>query len=166
MGAADLLLHELGEAGIRVLADGDHLIVTPASALTDGVRQRIRASKTELLARLSAAPHRSYKLSQADADAAHAEPWSDAAIARFVARVAGIRRRGFSEPDAEDLAERMHLLDVQAEGRVICLGCTHLAGSTTTGWRCGNHRQAGMPRELAADLVTLAQRCHGFREAT
>ena len=58
-------------------------------------------------------PARRYSLSQADADAAHAEAWSDAAIGRFVARVSLFMRRGISATDADDLAERLHLRDAQ-----------------------------------------------------
>ncbi|MBP6252006.1 MAG: hypothetical protein KA387_04585 [Rubrivivax sp.] len=112
-----------------------------------------------------AADSRPYRLAQAAGDAAHAEPWNDGAIARFQARVAAFRRRGFTEHDADDLAERSHLLDVQAEGRALCLTCRHLAGAVATGWRCGNHRAAGVARDLAPELVTLAQRCPGFKTA-
>lgn len=108
-----------------------------------------------------AADSRPYRLAQAAGAAAHAEPWNDGAIARFQARVAAFRRRGFTEQDADDLAERSHLLDVQAEGRALCLTCRHLAGAVATGWRCGNHRAADVPRELAAELVTMPQRCPG-----
>lgn len=115
----------------------------------------------------AAASSRPYRLTKAEGDAAHADPWADGTIARFLARVASIRRRGFTEQDAEDLAERVHLLDVQAEGRRLCLTCWHLAGSTATGWSCGNHEAADMPRELAPELVTTAQCCPGFtRRAT
>jgi hypothetical protein len=108
-----------------------------------------------------AADSRPYRLAQAAGDAAHAEPWNDGAIARFQARVAAFRRRGFTERDADDLAERSHLLDVQAEGRALCLTCQNLSGAVATGWRCGNHRAAGVARDLAPELVTMAQRCPG-----
>jgi len=105
-----------------------------------------------------------YALTPAEAYAAHADPWDDGAIARFQARTRHIRRHGFSEQDADDLAARSHLLDVQAEGRALCLTCRHLAGAVATGWRCGNHRAAGVARDLAPELVTRAQRCPGFSE--
>ena len=111
-----------------------------------------------------AADSRPYRLAQVAGDAAHAEPWNDGAIARFQTRVAAFRRRGFTEQDADDLAERSHLLDVQAEGRALCLTCRHLAGAVATGWRCGNHRAAGVARDLASELVMLAQRCPCFSE--
>ena len=111
-----------------------------------------------------AADSRPYRLSIGEADAAHADAWDDATIARFQARVAALRRRGFTEQAADDLAERSHLLDVQAEGRALCLTCRHLAGAVATGWRCGNHRAADVARDLAPELVTRAQRCPGFSE--
>ena len=106
-----------------------------------------------------AADSRPYRLTNAAGHAAHAEPWNDGVIARFQARVAAFRRRGFTERDADDLAERSHLLDVQAEGRALCLTCRHLAGAVATGWRCGDFRAADVPGELAAELVTMPQRC-------
>ena len=54
--------------------------------------------------------------------------------------------------------------DVQAEGRALCLTCRRLAGAVATGWRCGNHRAAGVARDLASELVMLAQRCPCFSE--
>jgi hypothetical protein len=105
---------------------------------------------------------RPYRLTKAGGDAAHARPWDDDAIDRFLDRVASFRRRGFGEQDAEDLAERAHLLDLDADDRRLCLSCRHLAGSTSTGWRCKNPRAAGLARDLPTDLVTTAQRCTGF----
>jgi hypothetical protein len=108
------------------------------------------------------AQERPYRLSRGEGDAAHQREWDDGACARFEARTAAIQRRGFNAQDAEDLGERMHLLDVQAEGRVLCLGCGHLRGSARIGWRCGNHTQAQVGRELPLALVTQPQRCLGF----
>ena len=110
------------------------------------------------------APDRPYRLSPAEGDAAHAEPWDDAAIARFVARVALLMRRGFSVADADDLSERLHLRDVLDDGRALCAECRHLAGRAGA-WRCGNHRAAGIGPDLPADLVTTMQRCPGFTRA-
>lgn len=111
------------------------------------------------------ATDRPYRLSRSDADTAHAEPWDDAAIGRFQARVQRIRRRGFGEQDADDLAEWLHLRDVHADHRALCLECRHLAGTAATGWRCGNHNAAAVARELPAELVTTFQVCPGFSPA-
>ena len=105
---------------------------------------------------------RPYRLSQAQADAAHAEPWDDGAIARFRARAADIQRRGVGEDDAEDLAELLHLRDVSGDRRRLCVECRHLLGSAATGWRCSNHRLAGMPVALAGDLVVSLAQCRGY----
>ena len=176
MSARDLLT-ELAEAGVAVTSDGDRLVIRPASNLTDPMRAALRDCKPELLALLAGpnsktsatitlAQQRPYRLSRAQGDAAHAEPWDDATIARFQARAAGIERRGFGAQDAEDLAEQLHLRDCHADYRHLCLECEHLAGSVTTGWRCGNHRAADTDRELQADLVTVAQVCAGFKAST
>lgn len=100
---------------------------------------------------------RPYSLTPAEANAAHAEPWDDAACGRFVARVTLFMRRGINATDADDLAERLHLRDVQGDARRLCLECAHLNGR-----RCGNARAAGVGRDLPGDLVTTLQRCPGF----
>lgn len=127
---------------------------------TLGDAENFSAAATDL----AAAP-RPYKLTRAEADEAHRTPWDDAAIARFVARVALFMRRGLNATDADDLAERLHLRDVHSDHRVICLECRHLAGTAATGWRCGNHKAAVVARELAAELVTTFQVCPGFNPA-
>jgi hypothetical protein len=184
VGARDTLF-ELQAAGLHVHVVGDRLRVEPAHLLTDELRSTIRQSKAALLAligetagvgadsrdelpapKLSESARRRFGLNAVEMDAAHREHWSPADIARFIARVAVVRLRGLGERDATDVAERLHLLDVQAEGRVLCLGCRHLSGTSATGWRCGNHRAAAMPRELAAEVVTLPQRCPGFTSTT
>ena len=108
------------------------------------------------------APDRPYRLTPAEGDAAHAEPWDDVAIVRFVARVALLMRRGFDATDADDLAERLHLRDVQSDERVLCLECAHLAGHAAGRWRCGNACAAGVAPELPEALAMRLQRCPGF----
>jgi len=152
MGARELL-HELAGAGFSVEAAGDKLVIRPASKLTDELRAELRAAKPELLALLQP-----YKLTQVEADAAHAEPWDDAAIGRFVTRVSLFLRRGVNATDADDLAERLHLRDLQGDDRRLCLECSHLSGR-----RCGNHVRAGLySAEVSRELATLPQRCPAF----
>jgi hypothetical protein len=110
------------------------------------------------------ASDRPYRLSQADADSAHAQAWNDAACARFVARVALFLRRGINATDADDLAEGLHLRDLQGDDRALCLECWHLTGRPGA-WHCGNHRAAGVGRELPAELATLPQRCPEFMDS-
>ena len=129
MGARELLA-DLAGAGFTVEADRDRLLIRPASRLTDELRAALRAAKPDLLTLLSVGAARPYRLSQADADAAHAEPWDDAAIGRFVVRLSLFLRRGIDATDADDLAERLHLRDLQGDDRRLCLECAHLAGRT------------------------------------
>lgn len=113
--------------------------------------------------RLAEPASRPYKLTQAQGEAAHAEPWKDAACARFVARVGLFMRRGINATDADDLAERAHLRDVQADDRRLCLECAALSGRAGA-WRCGNHRRAQVGRDLPAAMVMQMSRCPGFVE--
>lgn len=71
---------------------------------------------------------RAYRLSDGDAAEAHAMPWDDDQIAAFVARVSLFMRRGQSAADAVDLAERLHLRDVRADDRRLCIECARPAG--------------------------------------
>ena len=105
---------------------------------------------------------RAYALSAAQGDAAHAEAWDDAAIGRFMARVAGIQRRGFGAQDAEDLAEQLHQRDLYADYRHLCIECRHYRPG-----RCSNHKPAGLSApEVGRDLVVMFQHCAGFLEVT
>jgi hypothetical protein len=158
------LLRDLEGAGLEVKAEGDKVVVRPAGALSEAHRASIRAEKAGLLALLRR-PARPFMLGQAEAEEAHASPWGEAAIARFLGREERIRRRGFGGQSAEDLAERLHLRDVQADHRALCLECCHLGGTAATSWRCGGHRSAQMGRELPADVVTKLQACPGFMPA-
>ena len=101
---------------------------------------------------------RPYRLTLAQGDAAHAEAWDDAAIARFQTRVLRLVRLGFNSDDADDLVERLHLRDVGGEDRTLCVECSHYRPG-----RCGNHRDAGLrTAELARDMAATMQRCTGF----
>lgn len=169
---AAALLAELRGRGFAVEAAGSKLMLRPSSMLSDDDRQRIRGALPGLLAALreqctgnTCGESRPYRLAPLDAEVAHAEPWDDAAIGRFQARVQRIRQRGFGEHDADDLAERLHLRDVHADHRSLCLECRYLAGTVPRGFRCGNHNAAGTARDLAADLVTMFQVCPGFNPA-
>ncbi len=153
MGARELL-HDMAGAGFSIEAAGDKLVIRPASKLTEELRAELRAAKPELLALLNGRP---YRLSQAEADAAHAEPWSDSTCGRFVARVALFMRGGINATDADDLAERLHLRDMQDDDRHLCLECRHLAGR-----RCCNLGVAGVGRDLPGETVFMLQRCPGF----
>ena len=166
MGANDLL-KELNGEGFALSTNGGRLIVLPASKLTDTMRAALRAAKPELLALLAgtAAPtastapvqDRPYKLAPAQAAHAHAQPWDDAACARFVARATLLLRRHVIVENAEDIAERLHLRDVDGDKRVVCLECSHHQPG-----RCGNHLGAKLhSAEVGRDLATRLQHCPG-----
>ena len=72
MGAKDLMA-SLCEAGLALAADGNQLVIRPASRLTDNLRSALVKAKPELML-LLAAPNRPYRLSPGEADAAHSEP--------------------------------------------------------------------------------------------
>lgn len=163
MGASDLL-SDLLRAGFSVEAHGDRLLIRPASKLTDELRGDVRTAKSELLALLLVSPARPHKLTPIEAAEAHAKPWDDAAIARFQARMALFLRRGIAPVDANDLTERLHLRDVHGDDRALCVECRHLVGRAGD-WRCGNHRAAGVGRDLPAVLTTTMQRCPVFVDA-
>jgi TubC N-terminal docking domain len=139
MGARELLV-TAQEAGLSIVASGDNLVVRPAAKLTDPLRQALKAAKPELLALLNTSPG-----------------WSDDDIHRFNTRRARLLRWGWSEPQAEALAERLTLRD--RDDRIACIEC-----SAYRPGRCANHRSAGLgTAELGRDLAMLLQRCPGFK---
>jgi hypothetical protein len=90
--------------------------------------------------------------------AAHAECWSADAVRFFNFRSARFVKQGFCQPDAEDLAERMHLRDVTADDRRSCIECRHLVR-----WRCERHRKAVLASSVVSrELAVLLQRCPAF----
>lgn len=103
---------------------------------------------------------RPYRLALAQCDAAHVEAWDDGAIARFQARVVRLVRLGFDSDNADDLAERLHLRDVEGDYRTLCVECSHYRPG-----RCGNHRAAGLQAaDVGRDLASTMQHCEGFKE--
>ena len=88
-----------------------------------------------------------------------ATAWTDADIARFLDRRARLMRWGWTEPEAENLAERLVKRDREGDGRVICAECRHYRPG-----RCGNHRAALLhSHEVGRDLAAMLQRCPGFK---
>lgn len=165
MGARELL-SDLAEAGITVAADGDRLVVRPASKLNADARAALQAAKPQLLAFLRAnLTQRPYKLPPAEAGRCHAEPWNDTACAVFVARITRFMRLGISAADADDLAERLHLRDVEGDDRRHCVECRHLAREAPSRWECREPSAAGFGSGLSSELVTMSQRCPAFTSA-
>ena len=54
MGSRDLL-DDLTDAGFSIKANGENLVIRPASKLTDDIREALRTAKPELMRLLSAA---------------------------------------------------------------------------------------------------------------
>ena len=84
--------------------------------------------------------------------------WTDADIARFEDRRARLMRWGWSEAEAEKLAERLVRRDREGDDRVSCIDCRHYRAG-----RCGNHERAGLRApDVGRDLAAMLQRCEGF----
>ena len=67
-------------------------------------------------------------------------------------------RGGWTEPEAEHLAERLVQRDRDGDDRRLCIECRHYRPG-----RCGNHGCAGLQvPELGRDLAAMLQRCPGF----
>ena len=106
----------------------------------------------------SKAQERPYRLTREQGDAAHAEAWDDGAIARFHARVRRLVRLGIATDDADDLAELLHLRDVEGDDRTLCVECNHYRPG-----RCGSHAAAGLrTADMARAIAVTLQRCAGF----
>jgi hypothetical protein len=150
MGARELLA-DLSETGLSVTADGNRLVVRPASKLTEPIRSALRDAKPELLALL--------KSTCATPDHLPAVCWADADIERFQSRRDRLMRWGWAEPEAEALAERLVKRDrEQDDDRVSCADCRHCRPG-----RCCNHRRAGLHSpDIGRPLMALLQRCRGF----
>ena len=149
MGARELL-SDLAGAGLSVTADGDRLVIRPASKLTDTMRAALRDAKPELLTLLRGPQH-----GTGDLDAV---AWTDADITRFIDRRARLMRWGWPESEAEKLADRLVQRDRDIDDRVSCTDCLHYRPG-----RCGNHRHAGlnMP-DIGRDWAALLHRCPGY----
>ena len=150
MDARDLL-EDLAGAGLSVTAEGDRLVIRPASKLTDPMRAALRDAKPELLVLLRPEPF----------DLA-AVAWTDGDIARFLDRRTRLIGWGWPEADAEKLAERLVKRDREQDDRVSCTDCRHYRPG-----RCGNHRPAGLHSgEVGRDLAAMLQRCGGHDAIT
>jgi|GEM_PF-3522882 len=143
---AHALLAELAGAGLSVTAEGDRLVIRPASTLSDDQRTALRAAKLEILAFLAKNP------------AGH-DPRPADVHARHLARRDRLRRWGWPDREADALTERLARRDAAGDDdRVSCADCRHAQIR-----RCGNHSTAGLTRnEIGQDWVSTLQRCPGF----
>ena len=83
--------------------------------------------------------------------------WTDADIAHFLDRRARLLRWGWTEQQAEAVAEHLTRRDADDDRR-MCVECRHCR----PGLICATYRAAGVGRELGRDLATLLQRCPAF----
>jgi len=67
---------------------------------------------------------RSHRLTKTEAETAHGEQWDDVVIERFQRRVGRLLEHGLNEQDADDLAELLHLRDVERDERRMCFECS------------------------------------------
>lgn len=120
MGAQELLA-DLAGAGLTVMADGDRLVIRPASKLTDLIRAALREAKAEVLALLST----NEPAQKPGALDLAAVAWTDADIEQFLDRRARLIRWGWAEAAAEALADRLVSRDREADDRRTCAECRH-----------------------------------------
>lgn len=154
MGARELLA-DLAVKGVSVTADGDRLVVRPASKLTGTMLVALREAKSDLLALLSP-----FRLTHEQGDRCHAPCWDDAEIAIFSARVRVLMRRGIGTDDADDLAERLTLRDREGDDQRICIECSQLSDKG----RCiaaATGRLAGADTRLEP-VQTILHGCDAF----
>jgi hypothetical protein len=150
MGARELL-SDLADAGLSISADGGHLVIRPASKLTDHMRAALRDAKPELLTLL-----RGGRTIRPPSDTS-AVAWTDADIDRFIDRRDRLMRWDWPENEAEQQADRLVQCDREHDERVSCTDCQHYRPG-----RCGNHRRAGLHApDVGRDLASLLQRCPG-----
>jgi hypothetical protein len=98
---------------------------------------------------------RPYRLSVVEADAAHAQAWTETHVRLYSARAARCRSLGYTPADAYDLAERLHLRDATGDDRRACVECRHFEHG-----HCTRHRAALLAsNEVGHDLAALPQRC-------
>lgn len=167
-------LQTLIDAGLTLRSDGERLIVTPASALTEPLRELIRERKPELLEGIRRADvltaeaerfshacalpgHQSTtERTQRDADRwcwPHSEAMNTAELAALAARRDRLMRWGWSADDAEALADRLTLNARDThDDRRSCADCRH-----------GRLHRCPDGAPLPADLL---HRCGGFGEHT
>jgi hypothetical protein len=101
---------------------------------------------------------RPHRLPAAHLEAAHLHPWTGSEIDRFRRRTAHFVGLGLREQDAEDLAETLHLRDITADHRHLCIECRHLSR-----WKCRAHVIAKLDTAiLGKTFATTAQDCPGF----
>lgn len=139
-------LRDIG-ATVRPLP-GNQLEVLSPSGLSDADRALIRAHKPELIQYLTTRPAPQMPVIRPDVLALCG--LTDAEIEAMSARVAGLRRAGYSMDDAEQIADRLLMRDRTGLDMNACLECARF-----TGRRCVAQQPVGAPHEL--------RRCPAFK---
>lgn len=162
MGAPELLQH-LRAAGFAIApAERGGIRVMPAGALSDADRQAIRDHRAELLALLGGDASPTPRKPTAARNPLPPAAWTEPEITVFNDRYERLLRWGWSEIEAEKLAERLAWRDRDADNRVVCAECRHYRAE-----RCGNHKAAILNvADRGRNLAGLLQRCAGFRAFT
>lgn len=89
----------------------------------------------------------------------------DGMVGTFAARLELFSGHRLSLEDAQALAQRLVIRDLDHDERRLCLECQHLFGGAG-GWRCSQWRKTGSTSpDLPSDLVTIVlHRCGGFTD--
>lgn len=161
MGAPDLLQH-LRDCGLQLEVDGDMLTVKPRNRLTDELRQAIREFKPALLALLAGSGRATGRNTAATSKAAywpHTQHANDTELEAMEARLIHFKRRGMTDTEADQLADKLLQADRLQTGQVTCHLCHHFSPARKT---CGNFRLSGTGRDLG-ELSAHLQRCPGYK---
>jgi hypothetical protein len=169
--ASDLLSTFTAAGMVLSLTPENGLKVTPAKALTNELRETIKANKAMLVDYLQRmAANDSVAEPPMDPDRwcwPHSAAMNGQEIDTFTARLARFTDKGASLEEAERLTDKLVIRDREHDDRRLCLECEHLHFSG--GHRCGNSRQSGIAAylqnpPLLGDLAQRLQRCEGFKK--
>ncbi len=96
----------------------------------------------------------------------HTKTMNTAEIDAFSSRLHHFTRHGLDFTQAEQLADSLVQRDRTNDDRRLCLECAHLKHGAGL-WGCNQWRRAGLGAAcVPGDLVTVLQRCDGFKETT
>lgn len=177
-------LQHLVGAGLTLRADGQKLIVTPASILTDSLRDLIRQRKAELLELLAGASDRAMPvaggtdISTPAKRAVEGEPgesltinvdswcWphsgamNTAELKTFAMRIERFKQRYLGDAEATALADRLVMRDRAGDDRKVCVECRWM-GSSGRCIAAASGRLRGTDR-LHEPVRDLLHRCEAF----
>lgn len=165
------LIEKLEAAGLKVsLTAEDALFVKPLSGITQELRQTIKANKSPLVIYLKSDAANDDTPPKRCNDQGDDGSWqrtldpAEGEDAGRNLRVELFVRRGMSLKNARSMAINLSTRDAEYDDRVVCWECAHL--STRGRPRCRNADVADVaPEQLAPELLSMLQRCCGFRPA-